>query len=326
MLFVVALVGLLLLAALLIWGAFALAGFLRRRARADSALSELEAPGARLVGGPAFTHLPNEEVPSRIPFGQAAAPAPDAPAGPPAPDAPAGPHAGPPAEIIATDVPLAAVRYTPAMLEPAPDIPPGTVAGTPPPIEMPEELSVRVEAAAALPRNARPLIDSVPDFNAPDFNAPDYSTSQPAHTPQREAEQARTAHSDTASSDLAYDHMDATIITGRRNRAWVFETESGQRVPLSAEVVLLGRNPSHRPGHEDAQLVTVRDAWRTVSKTHVLLRRHDDSWRITDLDSTNGVYLLGPSGEEIELEPGVPAGITDRFILGEMSARIFQEE
>ncbi|PPL20062.1 FHA domain-containing protein [Microterricola pindariensis] len=309
-----ALLALLLAAALLVWGAFALRA--RARRRTDAGTAEAGAESAPRVGAPAFAPLPSEEVPARIPFGTAES---SAPAGgpaeelpPPAADAPL-PHG----EIVAADVPRAAISYTPALLEPA-----GTEGGAglaPAPIEMPEELSVRIGPPAGAQRAALPLIDAVPDFTASAAPAPAVPSALqdpvPADGPASEMHAA-----------LSVDPQDATIITGRRNSAWVFESESGQRVPLSAAVVLLGRNPSHLPGHEDAQLVTVRDAGRTVSKTHVMLHRHEDSWRITDLDSTNGVYLLGADGEETELEPGTPARITDRFILGEMSARIFQEE
>ncbi|SDS15081.1 FHA domain-containing protein [Microterricola viridarii] len=307
-----ALLALLLAAALLVWGVFALRA--RARRRTDAAIADAGAESARRVGAPAFAPLPSEEVPARIPFGTAES---SAPAGGPVEELPS-PAADAPlphAEIVAADVPRAAISYTPALLESA-----GPAGGpAPAPIEMPEELSVRIGPPAGAQRAALPLIDAVPDFSAPAAPAPAVPSALqdpvPASGPASEMHAA-----------LSVDPLDATIITGRRNSAWVFESESGQRVPLSAAVVLLGRNPSHLPGHEDAQLVTVRDAGRTVSKTHVMLHRHEDSWRITDLDSTNGVYLLGADGEETELEPGTPARITDRFILGEMSARIFQEE
>ncbi|MET1019770.1 MAG: DUF5684 domain-containing protein [Microterricola sp.] len=258
-----------------------------------------------------------DAVPARIPFGDAVQPA--------APRISSVPEVEVEAEAAAVAVAAPAddvvqeahtappvFSYTPAVIAtPAPVAPPA-------PIEMPEELSVRVEQPAGAPaRPAPPLIDSVPDFSAPAPVAV-AAASVVLDEPRPEAPAPQPVDDD--------DDMDATVIAGRRNKAWVFETESGQRVPLSAELVLLGRNPVPLAEHPDAQLITVRDAGRTVSKTHASVRLQGTAWVITDLQSTNGVYVLDAEGAEIELEPGVATEIAGRFVLGELSARIFQEE
>ncbi|RZU64103.1 FHA domain-containing protein [Microterricola gilva] len=255
-----------------------------------------------------FGITPGDAVPARIPFGE--------------PVQPAAPRIPAPAAAVATVAPADDVvqeahtappvfSYTPAVIAtPAPVAPPA-------PIEMPEELSVRVEQQTAAPARVTPLIDSVPDFSAPAAPVAAAAASVVLDEP-REAAAAQPIDDD--------DDMDATVIAGRRNKAWVFETESGQRVPLSAELVLLGRNPVPLAEHPDAQLITVRDAGRTVSKTHASVQLHGTAWVITDLQSTNGVYVLDAEGAEIELEPGVATEVTGRFVLGELSARIFQEE
>lgn len=280
-----------------------------------------------------------DAVPARIPFGETVQPAAPPISAPPisaapisaAPVSPAASasSAGPAAPEVPVPATASALRaddavqesptappvfsYTPAVIAtPAPVAPPA-------PIEMPEELSVRVEQAAGAPaRVATPLIDAVPDFSSPVVPAAAAAASVILDEQRAESPAAQPADDD--------DDMDATVIAGRRNKAWVFETESGQRVPLSAELVLLGRNPAPLDEHPDAQLITVRDAGRTVSKTHASVQLQGAAWVITDLNSTNGVYVLDAEGAENELEPGVATEIAGRFVLGELSARIFQEE
>lgn len=313
------------------WGRSSARGADTERAALES---DAAAPASLAAVSP-FGISAGEAVPARIPFGEPVQPAaPPVSAGPVSSAAPAAPAA--PAVSVAPEVPAASApsadeavqesptappvfSYTPAVIAapaPAPAAPPA-------PIEMPEELSVRVEQAAGAPaRAAAPLIDSVPDFSSP-AAPPAAVAAAAAASVVLDEQQGESPAPQPADDD---DDMDATVISGRRNKAWVFETESGQRVPLSAELVLLGRNPAPIADHPDAQLITVRDAGRTVSKTHASVQLQGSAWVITDLNSTNGVYVLDAEGAENELEPGIATEIAGRFVLGELSARIFQEE
>ncbi len=303
------------------WGRASVQGAGVEQAGAQSTALGSDA-AAPVVAVSPFGISSGDAVPARIPFGEpvqpAAPPIPAAPTAPVVPAAAVAPAA--PAEEAVQEVPTAppVFSYTPAVIAtPAPAAPPA-------PIEMPEELSVRVEQPAGAPaRAAAPLIDSVPDFSSPaaPVTAP-AGAAAPASVVLDE-QRAETPAPQPVDDD---DDMEATVISGRRNKAWVFETESGQRVPLSAELVLLGRNPAQLADHPDAQLITVRDAGRTVSKTHASVQLQGAAWVITDLNSTNGVYVLDAEGAEIELEPGIATEIAGRFVLGELSARIFQEE
>lgn len=304
--------------------------------RADGGGQSDAAAPASVASVSPFGIASGDAVPARIRFGEQQA-APAQPMQPAAPPIPAAPIPAAPAPVAAAEpatpatvAPATAVAetvqeaptappvfsYTPAVIAaPAPAAPPA-------PIEMPEELSVRVEQPAGAPaRAATPLIDSVPDFTS--SAAPAAAAVAGASASVVLEEQAAEAPEPQPVDD---DDMDATVIAGRRNKAWVFETEAGQRVPLSSELVLLGRNPAPLADHPDAQLITVRDAGRTVSKTHASVQLRGAAWVITDLNSTNGVYVLDAEGAEVELEPGVETNIADRFVLGELSARIFQEE
>ena len=72
-------------------------------------------------------------------------------------------------------------------------------------------------------------------------------------------------------------------------------SDAGRAIPLTSETVILGRRPIRDPEFPDAQLISLDDDTRTVSKTHARLELRDERWFITDLDSTNGVLFATPS-------------------------------
>jgi hypothetical protein len=121
------------------------------------------------------------------------------------------------------------------------------------------------------------------------------------------------------------DDLDETMIVVRRMKPWTLETEHGVKVSLTKPVVLLGRNPARGSAHPDAQLVLLLDPDKTVSKTHARLDFVDGAWGIRDLQSTNGIVLIDGAGDESELDAGASASLTERFLLGELAARIYLE-
>lgn len=103
-----------------------------------------------------------------------------------------------------------------------------------------------------------------------------------------------------------------TIVAAHR-RAAALRLPDGRTLPLSADQVVLGRNPTPPADAPGAQTIAIDDATRTVSKTHALLRRGDDGgWTVTDLSSTNGVLVGGT-----EAPVGVAVAVTGRFLLGD---------
>ena len=132
---------------------------------------------------------------------------------------------------------------------------------------------------------------------------------------------ARAAHEDEPEDD----DLDETMIVVRRMKPWTLETEHGLKVSLTKPIVLLGRNPTRGVAHSDAQLIPLHDPGKTVSKTHARLDFVDGAWGISDLHSTNGVVLIDGGGLENELDAGASAPLTDRFLLGELAARIYLE-
>ena len=115
-----------------------------------------------------------------------------------------------------------------------------------------------------------------------------------------------------------------TVIVGRRSKQWILTTDDGQNIRLSSSTALLGRNPTRDRDFPDAQLVPLNDTAKTVSKTHARIELVNGAWQVVDLDSTNGVVLF-MKNEEIELQSGVAAVLTERFLLGELPVRIHQE-
>ena len=115
-----------------------------------------------------------------------------------------------------------------------------------------------------------------------------------------------------------------TIIAQPPQAHWSLVPPSGAAVPLSAEVVILGRRPVADPDFPDAQLVAIQDG--TVSKTHARLELRDDRWYVTDLGSTNGVLFATVLGTEVEATPGVETEAGDRFLLGDAEVRLVRSD
>ncbi|WP_292831652.1 FHA domain-containing protein [Microbacterium sp.] len=114
------------------------------------------------------------------------------------------------------------------------------------------------------------------------------------------------------------DDLERTLIARRLRRPlWELVPASGVPLPLTSDVVILGRRPAADPTYPRAQLVCVQDTARTVSKTHARIELRGDRWLITDLDSTNGVLLRTLMGEELEIEPGTELQAGERFYLGD---------
>jgi hypothetical protein len=85
----------------------------------------------------------------------------------------------------------------------------------------------------------------------------------------------------------------------------------GVNGPVVVDVPLyLGRNPlASLPG---AKALALDDEAKSLSKTHALLEVVDGKLYVTDLDSTNGVWVVPADQDAIEAAPGqrtiVPAG------------------
>ena len=229
-----------------------------------------------------------------------------APLAPPAPFVAPAPLAAPPAPAA----PRAAQPVAPTV--PAQQAETDTSSLAPSPLAAPPAPVAAATNAWARPAPVVPAAPPAPI--APALVAP------PAPIPVVSAADLAETRTETEDDDL-----DETMIVVRRMKPWTLETEHGLKVSLTKQVVLLGRNPARGSAHPDAQLVLLQDPGKTVSKTHARLDFVDGAWGIRDLPSTNGIVLIDRAGDESELDAGASASLTERFLLGELAARIYLE-
>jgi hypothetical protein len=122
------------------------------------------------------------------------------------------------------------------------------------------------------------------------------------------------------------DELDKTIVAKRKRTTWSLAPVHGTPLPLTSDVVIVGRRPAADPELPDAQLLAVDDETRTVSKTHARLELRDERWYITDLDSTNGVLFTTLMGTEVAATPGVEMEAGERFFLGDAEFSLIRNE
>ena len=119
--------------------------------------------------------------------------------------------------------------------------------------------------------------------------------------------------------------FDETIIAVRKRTPWMLVPPLGAPIPILQDVIIIGRRPSSDPAYPSAQLISVVDETRTMSKTHARLELRDTLWIVTDLDSTNGVIIIDEDGTEIEAEPQRPLPIIEKFLLGDAELRFVRD-
>jgi len=125
-------------------------------------------------------------------------------------------------------------------------------------------------------------------------------------------------------AEIPEEPIEETIIARRRRTTWTLQMPTGRSVPLTSDVVLLGRRPSSDPQFPDAQLIPIDEP--TVSKTHARLELRDEQWIVVDLDSTNGVVLVTEAGAEIDVVPGVESIAGSRILLGDADLRLVRTD
>ncbi|MCR2784270.1 MULTISPECIES: FHA domain-containing protein [unclassified Microbacterium] len=248
------------------------------------------------VAQPTLTAPPAPPAASPFTLGAPAAPLGAPPHGaPPLPAAPL-PAPGP----LRGAVPPGAAPAVPAPAVPSPPAIGGNPWAPPPP-----------PAPASSSRPAAPAAPPVPPVVAAAPVAAVAATPVSAAAPPVPVPAALPTPVAAVDQVAADDLDERTVLAARRIGGWSLALPGGARVALTADTVVLGRNPVAPGEHAGAQVVAVDDATRTVSKTHALLQRRDAGWVVTDLASTNGVFL----GDESEVAGS--AGVSDVFFLGD---------
>ncbi|MCR2801432.1 DUF5684 domain-containing protein [Microbacterium sp. zg-Y818] len=234
---------------------------------------------------PTLTAPPPPPPASPFTLGGTAGPAMDAASAPPSP------AAGPihvPAPAGASGIPAVPPPPTMGGNPWAPPAPPSAApAARPaaPPVPTPV-LSEPVAAAA--PVTAAP-VTAAPVAAAPVAATP----AAPAAVVAAPIPAAAAAAPTPAGGDEDLDER--TVLAARRLGGWTLVLPDGAHVSLLSDAAVLGRNPVAPAAMPRAQVVAVDDVTRTVSKTHALLHRADSGWKVTDLASTNGVFLADES-------------------------------
>lgn len=154
-----------------------------------------------------------------------------------------------------------------------------------------------------------------PTVPLPRLDAGPFETAPAPVLPQFEPEEDATV--------LTRGVADQTVISARRRPQWSVRTAMGHRIELVGTSAILGRRPRAHPLYPGAQLVMVTDDATSVSAIHAVLEYVEDEWHVTDLGSTNGVWLVDPvTGEEQELRAHERQRVTPRFLLGELDVQV----
>lgn len=115
------------------------------------------------------------------------------------------------------------------------------------------------------------------------------------------------------------DDLDRTIMVAAEPEFdWELVLPDGTRLPIDPDTVV-GRRPLPVDGSALLQIV---DPTRTLSKSHARLRFRDGAWRVTDLDSTNGLWLLHDDGREEAIPPYREVDATPRLRLGTLTVEL----
>ena len=149
-------------------------------------------------------------------------------------------------------------------------------AGRDPDPDPDPEPTVESEPQAAEPRAAPKTLRSVPD-------------------PFPWGQNSRLATSDP--------EVGRTSGSGPAEDRFVLQFSTGESVTV-AGAGLIGRNPASQPGEYVDQLVTVFDAGKSVSKTHLEFGQEAGRFWVSDRHSTNGSTVRQPDAEPKRCEPG----------------------
>ena len=109
------------------------------------------------------------------------------------------------------------------------------------------------------------------------------------------------------------DDDETRIVEPRASRVpvWRLVLPDGSAVTVQG-AVFVGRNPTRTTGDVEGQLLAVDDTTKSVSKTHALIEVLDGGLWVTDLNSTNGVFVTSEFTDDVQPVPGertpVPAG------------------
>jgi hypothetical protein len=218
--------------------------------------------------------------------------------------------------------------------EPLPPAPASAPAVAPPPeparseVPAPQPVAPPPPAEPAGPQQTAsyPHHELDPELHAAIFE----QSGPPASAPPVPAASAATPPQPADEPDddatILTSGLDQTMISTRRRPHWWLHTTAGAHIELEANTAIVGRRPAPHPLYPGAQLIAVSDPATSVSATHAALELVDGAWQVTDLGSTNGVWLVDEhTGGETELGSRNRARVTPRFMLGELGVQVVRD-
>lgn len=203
-----------------------------------------------------------------------------------------------------------------------PEVPGFSVPAPPaPPVAPMPPVPPAGAASAATPAPTAPAVPAVPGVPSAPIPEP---VSESVPEPQNTLGAVAGAGVEAFSGDEE-DDGETVIVRRSQLPQWQIESASGTIIPLTGTEFLLGRKPVASVKFPRAQLIAIHDPAKTVSKVHALLQYDDvaETWTITDLGSTNGVFV----GDDVDEVPaGASAELKEDFMLGELSLRLSRLE
>lgn len=172
--------------------------------------------------------------------------------------------------------------------------PPGLL---PPPRETPEEASAATVGGDSATRRITPAREPV-------VTAPPAVQGIPFSTPPAAPPVGVPPVSVPPATAPAVDDDETRIVPPRAAPAqsWRLALPDGSAFAV-AGAVFIGRNPIRADGDVAGELLAVADTTTSVSKTHAVVEIIDGRLWVTDLNSTNGVFVTADGMDDVHATP-----------------------
>lgn len=182
--------------------------------------------------------------------------------------------------------------------------PPGLL---PPPRETPEEASTATVGGDSATRRIipprEPVITAPPAVQGIPFSTP---PAAPIAAPAAVAPVAveLPAPAPAPAPESAVDDDETRIVPPRAAPAqsWRLALPDGSGFSIGS-AVFIGRNPIRADGDIAGDLLAVADTTKSVSKTHAVVEVIDGRLWVTDLNSTNGVFVTAEAMDDVQATP-----------------------
>lgn len=165
-----------------------------------------------------------------------------------------------------------------------------------------------------------PAVPVEPYSQAQDMVAPVSSVQEADGVQEQPVSAVAVSYSDATAQAVIEDDEDRTVVVQRRARFGI-ELPDGTVLELPSDDVVVGRKPQEREG---STVLLINDMTRTLSKSHLRLRRTGDDWTVEDLHSTNGVSIVAADGSFVLIEPGKAVPVTPQMVFGTLEVTLRQ--